>query len=106
MASLTGLPLSDLVDMTDSQLESVDEVARDNARRLFWSSETEMLASILDQLRALTAMLNAGIRVQPVKRLPSIRDVADVERPDWMTKRDAAQVMTPRELFAARAHLR
>lgn len=95
---MTGLSLDTLSDLDFSDLEEVHRLAEQEQQRRAWTNDTELLAGILDQLRSLTAVIQAGIPTVQVKRLRSAKQPKPIKRPAWLRRSDATAVK-PSEFF-------
>lgn len=89
---MTGLSLDTLADLDFSDLEEVHRLAEQEQQRRAWTNDTELLAGILDQLRNLTAVVQAGIPTVQVKRARSPKQPKPIKRPTWLKQSDAAAV--------------
>ena len=98
-AILTGISLGDLYDLDFDQIDEVQRLAEQEARRREWSNETELLAGILDQLRSLTAVVQSGIPTVNVKRLGKAKQPKPIRRPDWAQGKAEESVVRPGEFF-------
>lgn len=90
--------------MSEPQLAAVAEVATDEARRLAWSQDSELLASILDTLQRIAARLDLGVPVGMVSKLKALPTMPRIPRPEWVKEAEqsapSSSGMSPRELFA------
>ena len=92
--------------MSESQLAAVTEVATQEARRLSWSQDSELLASILETLQRIAARLDLGVPVGMVSKLKAIPTIPRIPRPEWVKEVEPAApsgdgaAMSPREFFA------
>lgn len=64
-----------------------------------WSSDTELLAGILELLDAINQRIQSGLGVKLLKRIPGQVKTKPVPRPPWM-KKQAEKPMSPRDFFA------
>lgn len=102
MAALTGLPPDFLLDLDENQWAAIEEVAADEAHQRSWSQDTEMLASILEQLQRIANRLDAGVGTVALKKASRPTKVAPIKRPTWVEAApgsSAAQAVSPREFF-------
>lgn len=97
-AIVTGISLDVLADLDFADLDVVHQLAEQEQQRRAWTNDTELLAGILDQLRNLTAVVQAGIPTVQVKRLRPAKQPKPVKRPEWL-KRVEAAVIRPGEFF-------
>lgn len=58
----------------------------DYRRQQSWTTDTELLATVVDMLAAISAQLGAGIPVGMVKQLRKPKRAKPVTRPDWIKK--------------------
>lgn len=86
---MTGLPVADLLELDQSELDVISEAARAST----WTQNTEFLASILESLWAIEQRLGAGIPVVMVKRADGFKPVT-VPRPDWIPESQGSQPKT------------
>lgn len=100
-AVASGLSLAELAELDFDALDEVRRLAAAERQRLEWTNDTELLAGILEQLRALTAVLQAGVPTMQVRRLPAARQPKPIKRPDWVAEAaDPVVVVGPGDLFA------
>ena len=100
VAITTGLSLGELADLDFGQLDEVRQLAEQEQQRRQWTNDTELLAGILEQLRALTAVVQAGIPTVQVRKLRAAKQPKPLDRPSWMAKAsDGVAVVRPGEFF-------
>jgi len=99
-AVASGLSLAELAELDFEGLAEVQRVAEAERRWRQWTNDTELLAGILEQLRALTAVLQAGVPTMQVRRLAAARQPKPIKRPDWVAEAaDPVVVVGPGDLF-------
>ena len=115
LTALTGVSLADLGGLSESQLAAVGGVATEEAQLRSWSQDTELLASILQELRRIANRLDAGIATVWAKSLKAPHVSPPIPRPDWVkdvapapaagvpdaaASKHGEKVVSPREFFA------
>jgi len=99
-AVASGLSLAELAELDFDGLDEVRRVAAAERQRLEWTNDTELLAGILEQLRALTAVVQSGVQTKSVRSLRTPRQPKPIKRPDWVAEAaDPVVVVGPGDLF-------
>lgn len=95
LAGQTGLPVSELLDLDDHELDAIAEVVRDQS----WSQDTELLATIADRLDEIQKRLEAGVPTVLIPRADGFKP-QQIPRPEWIRQPEPQiKSASPAELF-------